>query len=178
LISTFTLRDKVKGNLDYSSYILAYVVEGLALYKVDGTYIYIYLIWHQSNSAILIYCIGWRRIHHIQSQGKKYNIANTSCHFGSYGSIYGPVRHHTSVHIIFCWWRTGPYTAIWPFKVGMVLTLCPSGSLTKDYLPSERKFPALHYLVCPERALNFDLSHVQVVREWLKQTLATITILK
>ena len=28
---------------------------------------------------------------------KKYNIANSSCHFGSYGSIW-----------------TGPYTAIWP----------------------------------------------------------------
>jgi hypothetical protein len=53
---------------------------------------------------------------------KKYNIANSSCHFGSYGSIYGPVRHQNniiwtseaSVHIIFFWWRTGPYTAIWP----------------------------------------------------------------
>jgi hypothetical protein len=39
------------------------------------------------------------------------------------------------------------------FKVCMFLTLCPSGSLTKGYLPWERKFPALHYLVCPERAL-------------------------
>jgi hypothetical protein len=28
---------------------------------------------------------------------KKYNIANSSCHFGSYGNIW-----------------TGPYTAIWP----------------------------------------------------------------
>ena len=36
-------------------------------------------------------------------------------------AIYGPVRHQkniiwtseASVHIIFFWWRTGPYTAIW-----------------------------------------------------------------
>ena len=31
---------------------------------------------------------------------KKYNIANSSCHFGSYGSIWtGPAE----VHIIFFW---------------------------------------------------------------------------
>ena len=49
---------------------------------------------------------------------KKYNIANSSCHFGSY-AVHGPVRHQknsiwtseASVHIIFFWWRTGPYTA-------------------------------------------------------------------
>jgi hypothetical protein len=37
-------------------------------------------------------------------------------------AVYGPVRHHkniiwtseASVHIIIFWWRTGPYTAIWP----------------------------------------------------------------
>jgi hypothetical protein len=36
-------------------------------------------------------------------------------------AVYGPVRHQTNiwteaseVHIIFFWWRTGPYTAIWP----------------------------------------------------------------
>jgi hypothetical protein len=52
---------------------------------------------------------------------KKYNIANSSCHFGSYGSIWtGPSPKNikwtseASVHIIFFWWRTGPYTAIWP----------------------------------------------------------------
>ena len=47
-----------------------------------------------------------------------YNIANSSCHFGS----YEPVRHpkniiwtsEASVHIIFFGWRTCPYTAIWP----------------------------------------------------------------
>ena len=60
---------------------------------------------------------------------KKYKIANSSCHFGSYGSIYRPVRHQknsiwtseTSVHIIFFWRRTGPYTAIWP---SMSWTIC------------------------------------------------------
>ena len=46
---------------------------------------------------------------------KKYNIANSSCHFGSYGSIWtGPYTAIWPVHIIFFWWRTGPYTAIWP----------------------------------------------------------------
>ena len=35
----------------------------------------------------------------------------------------------------------------------MVLTLCPSGGLTKYYLPCERKFRVLQYMVCPERAL-------------------------
>jgi hypothetical protein len=41
-------------------------------------------------------------------------------------AVYGPVRHQSNiiwteahrsaadVHIIFFWWRTGPYTAIWP----------------------------------------------------------------
>jgi hypothetical protein len=37
-------------------------------------------------------------------------------------AVYGPVRHQksiiwtseVSVYIIFFWWRTGPYTAIWP----------------------------------------------------------------
>jgi hypothetical protein len=42
---------------------------------------------------------------------KKSNIANSSCHFGSYGSIW---TSEASVHIIFFCWRTGPYTAIWP----------------------------------------------------------------
>jgi hypothetical protein len=34
----------------------------------------------------------------------------------------------------------------------MVFTLRPSGGLTKYYVPSERKFPVLQYMVCPERA--------------------------
>ena len=44
---------------------------------------------------------------------KKYNIANSSCHFGSYGSIWvGPSPKNikwtseASVHIIFFGWRT------------------------------------------------------------------------
>jgi hypothetical protein len=67
-------------------------------------------------------------------------IANSSWHWGSYGSIwigpspkqyymdrsymavYGPVRHQkniiwteaSEVYIIFFWWRIGPCTAIWP----------------------------------------------------------------
>jgi hypothetical protein len=65
---------------------------------------------------------------------KKYNIANSSCHFGSYRSIWtgpSPKKYYmdlswtghqkniiwtseASVHIKFFWWRTGPYTAIWP----------------------------------------------------------------
>jgi hypothetical protein len=53
---------------------------------------------------------------------KKYNIAKSSCHFGSYGSIWtGPSPEkniiwtsEASVHIKLFWWRTGPYTAIWP----------------------------------------------------------------
>jgi hypothetical protein len=56
-----------------------------------------------------------------------------------YTSIfYGPVHHQiwtseASVHIIFCWWRTGPYTAIWPsapwticyitYKIWMYITM-------------------------------------------------------
>jgi hypothetical protein len=73
-------------------------------------------------------CINW------------YYIANSSWHWGSYGSIwigpspkqyymdrsymavYGPVRHQkniiwteaSEVYIIFFWWRIGPCTAIWP----------------------------------------------------------------
>ena len=49
----------------------------------------------------------------------KYNIANCSCYFGSYGSIWtgpSPKKYYmdlrsseASVHIIFFWWRTGPY---------------------------------------------------------------------
>ena len=46
---------------------------------------------------------------------KEYNIENSSCHLG-------PVPHQkniiltseASVHILFFWWLTGPYTAIWP----------------------------------------------------------------
>jgi hypothetical protein len=51
---------------------------------------------------------------------KKYNITNSSCHLGSYGSIWtgsSPKKNYmdqASVHIIFFWWRTGPYTPIWP----------------------------------------------------------------
>ena len=65
---------------------------------------------------------------------RKYNIANSSCHFGSYGSIWtgpSPKKYYMDRiwtgpspkniiwtrsfgHIIFFWWRTGPYTAIWP----------------------------------------------------------------
>jgi hypothetical protein len=52
---------------------------------------------------------------------KKYNLANSSCHFGSYGSIWTGTSpkniiwtSEASVNIIFFWWRTGPYTAIWP----------------------------------------------------------------
>jgi hypothetical protein len=52
---------------------------------------------------------------------KKYNIANSSCHFGSYGSIWtgaSPKKYYMDLRS-FCpynifWWRTGPYTAIWP----------------------------------------------------------------
>ena len=35
----------------------------------------------------------------------------------------------------------------------MVLTLYPRGGLTKGYLPRERRFPELQFLVFPERAL-------------------------
>ena len=52
---------------------------------------------------------------------KKYNLANISCHFGSYGNIWTDTSpkniiwtSEASVNIIFFWWRTGPYTAIWP----------------------------------------------------------------
>jgi hypothetical protein len=52
---------------------------------------------------------------------KQYNLANSSCHFGSYGSIWTGTSpkniiwtSEASVNIIFFWWRTGPYTAIWP----------------------------------------------------------------
>ena len=52
---------------------------------------------------------------------EKYNLANSSCHFGSYGSIWTGTSpkniiwtSEASVNIIFFWWRTGPYTAIWP----------------------------------------------------------------
>jgi hypothetical protein len=78
---------------------------------------------------------------------KKFNIANSSCHFESYGSIWtgsSPTKYYmdlrsfgpyniflvtdrsiyciwpfiwtseASVHIIYFWRRTGPYTAIWP----------------------------------------------------------------
>jgi len=48
-------------------------------------------------------------------------IANSSWHWGSYGSIWtGPTpkkyymdRSFWGPYTIF-WWRTGPYTAIWP----------------------------------------------------------------
>jgi hypothetical protein len=35
----------------------------------------------------------------------------------------------------------------------MVFTLRTSGSLTNYYVPGERKFPVLQYMVCPGRAL-------------------------
>ena len=38
---------------------------------------------------------------------KKYNIANSSCHFGSYGSIW-----------------TGPYTTIWPLVPWTISYIC------------------------------------------------------
>jgi hypothetical protein len=42
-------------------------------------------------------------------------IANSSWHWGSYGNIWtGPSLRKASVHIIYFWCRTGPYTAIWP----------------------------------------------------------------
>jgi hypothetical protein len=44
---------------------------------------------------------------------KKYNITNSSCHFGSYGSKYYMDLRSFGPYNIF-WWRNGPYTAIWP----------------------------------------------------------------
>ena len=40
---------------------------------VDGRHIYFYiLVWKQSNSAILIHCIGWRKNHHTVTGNKLY----------------------------------------------------------------------------------------------------------
>jgi hypothetical protein len=47
-------------------------------------------------------------------------------------AVYGPVRHPknsiwteaSEVHIIFFWWRTVPYTAIWPLVPWTICYLC------------------------------------------------------
>ena len=59
--------------------------------------------------------------------------------YGRHMAVYGPVRHQTniiwtseaSVHIIFFWWRTGPYTAIW---LSVPWTICYLWVLNKTLL--------------------------------------------
>ena len=63
---------------------------------------------------------------------KKYNIANSSCHFGSYGSIWtgqSPKKYYIDIRsfgpYIFFWWRTGPYTAVWPLVPWTICYVVP-----------------------------------------------------
>jgi hypothetical protein len=77
---------------------------------------------------------------------KKYNIANSSCHFGSYGSIWtgpSPKKYYMDLRSFgpynFFGWRTGPYTAIWPslpWTICYIIMLCDLVANAQPYTVS------------------------------------------
>jgi hypothetical protein len=137
---------------------------------------------------------------------KKYKIANSSCHFGSYGSIwrsvtkkilygpkllYGPGRHQkniiwteaSEVHILFFWWRTGAYTAIWP---EVTWTICYI--ITPENTYSEQVRIANAYITkwsivtgvckgCPSKQLTYKWYKTIFDSSWLPFVLYGIPVL-
>jgi hypothetical protein len=67
-------------------------------------------------------------------------------------AVYGPVRQQkniiwtseASVHIIFFWWQTGPYTAIWPsvpWTICYIRSVCNLLLQLKDWTAKKIKSP-------------------------------------